>query len=382
MGSAALYHLARRGQARARARALRRPARARLVARDHADHPPRVLRAPRLRARSLRRAYELWRELEARGRRAAPPRDRDRRGRRADLRRRRFARAPSTTSRTRCSTGARSAAASPRTASRRRWPSCSSPTAASSLPERCIVAHVEGALARTAPCCGRASACSSGTRPRTACACEPIERAVEAERLVLTAGAWSQDVARLPAGLVRGVRQALAWFQPTRPELFAPDRMPVFNLALDGEHFYGFPAYGIPGFKLGRYDHFGAGGDPDAISREPTLARRGAAAGVRRALLPGRRRADPRAQDLPLRALARRALPHRPAPGDASAPSSAPASPDTASSSARSSARSSPTSRSTATRDTTSSSSFALEPIRPECGREDSNLQGPKPNGT
>jgi sarcosine oxidase len=48
--------------------------------------------------------------------------------------------------------------------------------------------------------------------------------------------------------------------------------MPVFNLALEGEHFYGFPAHGIPGFKLGRYDHFGSGGDPDEIDREPTLA--------------------------------------------------------------------------------------------------------------
>ena len=67
------------------------------------------------------------------------------------------------------------------------------------------------------------------------------------------------------------MRQALAWFQPAQPELFALGHFPVFNLALDGEHFYGFPAFGIPGFKLGRYDHFGAGGDPDAISREPTL---------------------------------------------------------------------------------------------------------------
>jgi sarcosine oxidase len=79
-------------------------------------------------------------------------------------------------------------------------------------------------------------------------------------------------VAKLPADLVRGVRQALAWLQPTRPELFAPNRFPVFNLAFDGEHFYGFPVFGIPGFKLGRYDHFGDGGDPDAISREPTMA--------------------------------------------------------------------------------------------------------------
>ena len=138
------------------------------------------------------------------------------------------------------------------------------------VPERCIVAHVEGALSHGATLRARERVLEweqneNGVRVTT------DRGVVEAETLVLTAGAWSQDVARLPAGLVRGVRQSLAWLQPTRPELFEPDRMPVFNLALDGEHFYGFPAHGIPGFKLGRYDHFGAGGDPDTISREPTL---------------------------------------------------------------------------------------------------------------
>ncbi|HUF01136.1 MAG TPA: N-methyl-L-tryptophan oxidase [Gaiellaceae bacterium] len=139
------------------------------------------------------------------------------------------------------------------------------------VPERCIVAHVNGALARGAVVRARErvlewDAVENGVRVRT-------ERGVvEAERLVLTAGAWSQDVARLPPGLVGAVRQALAWLQPARPELFEPARFPVFNLALDGEHFYGFPAHGIPGFKLGRYDHFGEGGDPDQVSRVPTLA--------------------------------------------------------------------------------------------------------------
>ena len=96
---------------------------------------------------------------------------------------------------------------------------------------------------------------------------------VEADRLVLTAGAWSQEVARLPEGLVRGVRQALAWFQPLAPgALRRPARSRSSTSRSTSEHFYGFPAYGIPGFKLGRYDHFGAGGDPDAIDREPTLA--------------------------------------------------------------------------------------------------------------
>jgi sarcosine oxidase len=139
------------------------------------------------------------------------------------------------------------------------------------VPERCIVAHVEGALARGATVRARErvlewEARENGVRVTT------DRGVVEADRLVLTAGAWSQEVARLPEGLVHGVRQALAWFQPSRPDRFDPDAFPVFNLALEGEHFYGFPAYGIPGFKLGRYDHFGEGGDPDAIDREPTRA--------------------------------------------------------------------------------------------------------------
>ncbi len=138
------------------------------------------------------------------------------------------------------------------------------------VPERCIVAHVEGALARGAVLRAREQVLEweereGGVRVRT------DRGTVEAERLVLTAGAWSDDVARLPAGSVRAVRQVLAWFQPTRPELFQPNRLPVFNLVLDDDHFYGFPAYGIPGVKLGRYERQGESGAPDAISREPTV---------------------------------------------------------------------------------------------------------------
>jgi len=138
------------------------------------------------------------------------------------------------------------------------------------VPERSIVAHVQGALERGATLGARErvlewSEGENGVRVRT-------ERAtVEAERLVLTAGAWSDDVARLPTGSVTAVRQVLAWFQPTRPELFTPERMPVFNLILDGDHFYGFPSHGIPGVKLGRYERQGESGDPDGISREPTI---------------------------------------------------------------------------------------------------------------
>jgi sarcosine oxidase len=139
------------------------------------------------------------------------------------------------------------------------------------LPERCIVAHVAGAVANGAVVRARERVLEWAGRP-TGVRVRTERGEVEADSLVLTAGAWSQEVARLPEGMVRAVRQALAWLQPTRPELFEPDRMPVFNLALDGEHFYGFPAFGIPGFKLGRYDHHGEGGTPESIDRDATLA--------------------------------------------------------------------------------------------------------------
>jgi sarcosine oxidase len=139
------------------------------------------------------------------------------------------------------------------------------------LPERCIVAHVDGALARGAELrTGERvlewSARENGVRVRT------DRTTVEAERLVLTAGAYSQEVARLPAGLVVAQRQVLAWLEPRRPELFAAERFPVFNVALDEGHLYGFPVHGVPGFKLGYYDREGAKGDPDSIPREVTSA--------------------------------------------------------------------------------------------------------------
>ena len=136
-------------------------------------------------------------------------------------------------------------------------------------PEQCIVAHVNGALSygavvRTGERVLEWEARKDGVRVRTE------HGAVEAERLVLTAGAWSVDVARLRPGLVKPQRQVLAWLEPLEPDLFAPERFPVFNVALEEGHLYGFPVHGVPGFKVGFYDHEGQVADPDAISREPT----------------------------------------------------------------------------------------------------------------
>ena len=137
------------------------------------------------------------------------------------------------------------------------------------LSERCIVAHVAGAAAHGAVIRTNERVLEwengeNGVRVRT------DSGVVEAERLVLSAGAYSQDVARLPPGSVTAQRQVLAWFQPLEPDLFAPARFPVFNVVLDEGHLYGFPEFGVPGFKVGFYDREGERGTPDLITRTTT----------------------------------------------------------------------------------------------------------------
>jgi sarcosine oxidase len=61
----------------------------------------------------------------------------------------------------------------------------------------------------------------------------------------------------------------LAWLQPERPHDFTPERFPVFNLLVDEGRFYGFPVFGVPGFKFGKYHHFEEQWDPDDLDREP-----------------------------------------------------------------------------------------------------------------
>jgi sarcosine oxidase len=134
------------------------------------------------------------------------------------------------------------------------------------LPERCIVAHASLALRAGAEIRARErvlgwESTGDAVRVRT------DRGSYEAERLVLAGGAWMSELLGRP--LVQAERQILAWFRPLRPELFAPGRFPVVNLELVEGHFYGFPEFGIPGFKLGRYHHLGETVDPDQVDREP-----------------------------------------------------------------------------------------------------------------
>ncbi|MBN4064269.1 N-methyl-L-tryptophan oxidase [Dehalococcoides mccartyi] len=137
------------------------------------------------------------------------------------------------------------------------------------LSERSIVAYVNAAVAAGAEVHARESVVKweserGGVRVYT-------DRAEHtADRLVITAGAWVPDMIPSLKELAVPERQVLAWLQPEEPSLFTPETFPVFNAYFEEGRYYGFPVFGIPGFKIGRYHHLEEVSDPDHMERNVT----------------------------------------------------------------------------------------------------------------
>ena len=145
------------------------------------------------------------------------------------------------------------------------------PQAGFLLAERCVIAHVEAARAEGAEIRTREPV--SGweiqgdlVRVRTA------RDVYEAPHLVVTAGAWAGGLVDRLQGLVTAERQVLGWFQPLREGLFEWERCPVWQYDPEEGRYYGLPIFGVPGFKVGRYHHLDEQVDPDRVDREPNRA--------------------------------------------------------------------------------------------------------------
>ena len=139
------------------------------------------------------------------------------------------------------------------------------------LPERCDVAHVEQALAHGADVRCREPVTgweASGGRVRV----RTPRGSYEAGRLVICAGPWASKLVPELDHLAVPERQVLAWLQPSRPEYFRVGAFPVFNLEVEEGRYYGFPSFLIPGFKFGKYHHRQEVVDPDTVNREPEPA--------------------------------------------------------------------------------------------------------------
>ncbi len=139
------------------------------------------------------------------------------------------------------------------------------------LSERSIIQHVELAIGLGAEIHGREevldwNSSGNGLSVRTS------RSVYETEKLIFTAGAWMGTLVDELGPLLRPERQVLAWLQPLEPELFNPQTFPVFNLTVPEGRYYGFPVYGNPGFKIGRYHHLDETIDPGQPLRPPDAA--------------------------------------------------------------------------------------------------------------
>ncbi len=136
------------------------------------------------------------------------------------------------------------------------------------LSERAIVQHTEEAMKLGAEIHGREevldwTSSSNGLSVRT------TRGVYQTEKLIFTAGAWMGRLVDELASLLRPERQVLAWLQPLEPAKFTPETFPVFNLTVPEGRYYGFPIYGNPGFKIGRYHHRDQTIDPAEPLRAP-----------------------------------------------------------------------------------------------------------------
>ena len=263
MGSATLFHLARRGL---RVLGLERfdlvheygssHGLTRIIRLAYWEHPTYVA--------LLRRAYELWRELEGlagerllhitgsvdagpAGRRDLPGRAQIERTARPAARGDGRRRAASALSRVPPAGGDPGA--------------CTSPKAGSSCPS--------DATSRTsirpwpmAPRFIAASRCWIGARRADACGCARPAGATRPAASSSAPGPGHRSSS--PSCAASPSRSARCWHgsSPARPEYFLPSAFPVFNLEVEEGRYYGFPSFLIPGFKFGKYHHRRGTGGP------------------------------------------------------------------------------------------------------------------------
>jgi sarcosine oxidase len=107
----------------------------------------------------------------------------------------------------------------------------------------------------------------TGIDPSTDPLCVETDRGpLEAERVIVTAGAWLGGLLPFLHGRLKVIRQTVAYFQPAgAPEEFRPGTFPVWGYLAekDDQVFYGLPEFGREGIKVARDLTVGTGDDPE-----------------------------------------------------------------------------------------------------------------------
>ncbi len=140
------------------------------------------------------------------------------------------------------------------------------PRAGILYPEQCVAAHL--AVARRAGADLRFDQpVLNWTATPTGVSVTTPDGTFHARQLIISAGAWIDRLVPELARSFRVERQVLHWFEPRATSaIFGPDRCPIHLWQFDGQHFfYGFP-WLEGGVKVARH-HDGLAADPDTVNR-------------------------------------------------------------------------------------------------------------------
>lgn len=94
-----------------------------------------------------------------------------------------------------------------------------------------------------------------------------------AAKLVVATGPWIAELVPELKAIAQPIRQVVSWYQPLDGFHTMPGRMPAFIVDEDENgSFFGFPAIGRDGVKVGRHCHFNEPIDPNEIDAAPNEA--------------------------------------------------------------------------------------------------------------
>jgi len=126
------------------------------------------------------------------------------------------------------------------------------------VPEECVRVHLDQA-ARSGADLRHEEPATSWTATADGVAVQTPRGSYRAERLVIAAGPWAPQVLGDLGFPLTIERQVIAWFHPAQQaEAFEPARCPVHIWQVNGRMFYGFPRLDSHGVKIAEH----ASGDP------------------------------------------------------------------------------------------------------------------------
>ncbi|ELZ86908.1 N-methyltryptophan oxidase [Haloferax gibbonsii ATCC 33959] len=136
-------------------------------------------------------------------------------------------------------------------------------------PTKCVQAHVELAQEHGATTHAHETVVDWESTANSVTV-ETDRTTYEANHVVVTAGAWTQLLVEELEETLTPWRVIVGGFQPENRSQFTADSFPVFSIEDEQQSYYGGPAAGTSGFKFGLVDNLEDVADPNDFDPRPT----------------------------------------------------------------------------------------------------------------